>query len=802
MFNIFFKTTIRNLWKNKTYNLLNIFGLAIGIACASLIFLWVEDELTFNHIFEKRDNLYRVMENHKNDGGKVSTSGTTRAPVAASIKKEIPGIKNTVRLSWEMNQLFVLSDKSINENGMYVDSTILSMLNLKFVHGDTAGALNQMNSVVISETMSKKFFGNIDPVGKFLQANSHDPFAVDGAFIITGVFKDLPKNSTYQFHWLSRFEIFIDHRGKLSESWADNSTETLVELEPSVNPVSVNKKLENYLSTKIKGSSIQCFLFSMNDWHLYNHFTDGKQDGGNIKYVKLFSLIAAMILLIACINFMNLATARSEQRAKEVGVRKVLGSNRNKLIRQFIGESLIMSFLAVVMAVCILYLVIPAYNLLVQKDLSGNIFQPLYLGGLIAIGLLSGLIAGSYPAFYLSSFNPIMVLKGLKIKTGIGAILMRKGLVIAQFTTSIVLIICTIIIYQQIQYVKHRDLGFKKDNLVWTRIQGKLKDHFSTIRDELINSGVVQNAALSNSEPLHVGVSSDKYSWQGKAPNDQIIINENDVTADYVPTMQMKLISGRNFYSTPGVDKNSVIINESMAKVMGAAGRTGSVIHDGQWEEFDWGKSVNLTVVGIVKDFVYNDMYKSGMPLILRCFVPFPTAMVMSLKAGIDDRTAMTKIENIIKANNPGFPFEYFFVDDEFNKMFAIETLIEKLAGVFAVLAIFISCLGLFGLAAYTAQRRTKEIGIRKVLGASTSGMARLLSKDFLKLVIISCVIAFPIALWAMNNWLHEYEYRTAIQWWVFPVAGLTALVIALVTVSHQAVKAALSNPIKSLRTE
>ncbi|MEP7145041.1 MAG: ABC transporter permease [Ferruginibacter sp.] len=801
MFNIFFKTTIRNLWKNKTYNFLNIFGLAIGIACASLIFLWVEDELTFNHIFEKRDNLYRVMENHNNDAGKVSTSGVTRAPVAASIKKEIPGIKNTVRFSWEMNQLFVLGDKSINENGVYVDSTILSMLNIRFIHGDITGALNQMNSVVISETMSKKFFGNIDPVGKFLQANSHYPFAVDGAFIVTGVFKDLPKNSTYQVHWLSPFEIF-SNKNVATKTWADNSYETLVELEPSVNPASVNKKLENYLSTKMKGSSIQCFLFSMNDWHLYDHFTDGKQDGGNIKYVKLFSLIAAMILLIACINFMNLATARSEQRAKEVGVRKVLGSNRNKLIRQFIGESLIMSFLAVVMAVSILYLVIPSYNLLVQKDLSGNIFQPHYLGGLIAIGLISGLIAGSYPAFYLSSFHPIIVLKGLKIKSSIGAILMRKGLVIAQFTTSIVLIICTTIIYQQVQYVKHRDLGFKKDNLVWTRVQGKLKDHFSTIRDELIKSGVVKNAALAPDQPLHVGMSSEKYSWQGKASDNRTLIDENDVTTEYVPTMQMKLISGRNFYSTPRVDENSVIINESMAKVMGTAGRIGSVIHDGQWEEFDWGKSVNLTVVGIVKDFVYNDMYKSGMPSILRCINLAPGAMLMSLTAGIDTRTALAKIENIIKVNNPGFPFEYFFLDDEFNKMFSTETLIEKLAGVFAVLAIFISCLGLFGLAAYTAQRRTKEIGIRKVLGASTPEMAGLLSKDFLKLVIISCVVAFPIALWAMNNWLQEYQYRTTIQWWVFPCAGLTALLIALVTVSYQAIKAAIANPVKSLRTE
>lgn len=537
----------RNIRRNKTFSFLNIFGLAIGIACASLIFLWVEDELTFNHNFQKRDHLYRVMENQKNDG-KLFTTVYTPAPLAAAIKTEIPGIKNTARVTWFMSQLFVVGEKNINEAGLYADHSILSMLGLKFIHGDTAVGLKQPNSIIISETMSKKFFGNDNPVGKLLKANSQQPFNVDGAFIITGVFKDLPKNCTYQFQWLSPFEIFENKLG-IKNEWGQNLSETLVELEPTAKPLSVNKKLKNYLATKVEGSSIQCFLFSMNDWNLYNHFTDGKQDGGNIKYVKLFSLIAVMILFIACINFMNLATARSQQRAKEVGIRKVLGSGRGKLIIQFIGESMLMSFLAVLVAICILYLVTPSFNLLVKKELSHNLLRPLYLGGLIAIGLISGLISGIYPAFYLSSFKPVVVLKGLKIKTSLGAMFMRKGLVIAQFSVSIILIICTTIIYQQVQYVKQRDLGFNKDNLIWMFLQGKLKDRFYTIRNKLINSGVIENAALCMHEPLHLYGPDDKFKWQGKAPDSRILIHSNAVSPEYVPTMQMKLINGRNFYT-------------------------------------------------------------------------------------------------------------------------------------------------------------------------------------------------------------------------------------------------------------
>jgi putative ABC transport system permease protein len=787
----YFKTAFRNLRKNKIYNFLNIFGLSIGIACAALIFLWVEDEMTFNHNFEKRDRLYRIMENQPGNG-RINTFAFTPAPMAAAVKMEISGIKNAGRMSWKIMQSFKLGDKTINQQGVYGDPVILEMLDLPFIYGDKSVPLEQPLSIVISETMSRSFFGDENPVGKSLRTDSKAANSIDGLFLVTGVFKDLPKNCSYDFQWISPYEIHENKIG-VSERWGPNICETLVELDRSVNPVLVNKKLKDYLGSKVKGSAIECFLFSMNDWNLKNDFTDGKQDGGKIRYVKLFTFLAIIILLIACINFMNLATARSEQRVKEVGVRKVLGSGKVKLIGQFISEAMLMSFLAVLVAICILYLVLPPYNLLVQKDLSPNIFNPLYLSSLIIIGLMCGLIAGSYPAFYLSSFNPVMVLKGLKIKSSSGSILMRKGLVIAQFSVSTIIIICTAIIYQQVQYIKHRDLGFKKDNLIYSLLHGNLKDHFHSIRTELLNSGVIENAALTQSEPLHVYRFSENYTWQGKVAGNKVSIRSNTVSPEYVSTMNIKLISGRDFYSTPGVDTNNVIINESMAKLMGEAGKTGSIITR---------DSASWTVVGIVKDFAYNDMNSSVTPLILQCNNRFAEVMVISFKPGIDIKTAIKKTESVIESRNPGFPFEYFFTDDEYNKMFTSESLIEKLASIFAMLAIFISCIGLFGLAAHTAEQRTREIGIRKVLGASVREMVGLLSKDFLKLVIVSCVIAFPIAWWSMNNWLQNYQYRTSIHWWVFGVAGISALLLAVITVSYQALKAALSNPIKSLRTQ
>ncbi len=787
MFKNYFKTTFRNLWKNKTYSFLNIFGLAIGIACAALIFLWVEDELTYNHYFSNRDNLYNVKDQQTYDGT-TFTFDATPGLMAQGIKAEIPGIKNTARCTWGNQLLFSVGDKNIYDDGNYVDSGFLSMFQLQFVKGNAANAFTQLYSLVVTETMAKKFFGSINVIGKSLKVNNKQDY------IITGVIKDLPKNVSFNFSWLAPFKIYYDDNTWLQE-WGNNGIITYVEAEPNANITAINKKLFGYIQTKSTGASARMSIYPMNKWRLYNNFdAAGKEKEGRLKYVNLFSLIAWIILIIACINFMNLATARSEQRAREVGVRKVLGAAKRKLIVQFIGEALFMSLLSTVFALIIIYLCLPAFNTLVEKQLVLDIFNPFHIGTLLIITLLCGLIAGSYPAFYLSSFNPITVLKGLKIKSG-SAGFIRKGLVVLQFAISVTLIISTIIIYQQIQHVKNRDLGYNKEGLVYASLSGKMKQNFTVIKNDLIKTGIVQNAGLSNNQVLQLGSNTGDFAWSGKDPNKQVLITVESVSPEYVSTMGMHLKSGRDFYANTKSDSNNVIINEALAKLLSKKDAVGSIITRNE------GKN-KYTVVGVIHDFVYNSMYAPAAPLVLFSDTSNINFLTVRLKQNADLKTALTKIEAVVKADNPGYPTEFNFVDDQFNQLFKTESLIGKLASVFAVLAIAISCLGLFGLSAYTAEKRTKEIGIRKVLGASTGGLAGLLSKDFIILVLISCLIAFPLAWLMMENWLQDFEYRIHINIWIFIVAGLLASLIALITVSFQAIKAAIANPAKSLRTE
>jgi putative ABC transport system permease protein len=783
----YIKTTLRSLLKNRSYSFLNIAGLAIGVACASLIFLWVQDELTFNHNFAKRATLYKIYENQTYNG-KISTFFGTPGPMAKAMKAEIPGIKNAARMSGDGGQLFVLGDKSITENGNYADAEIFSMLQLPFVKGSGDGAFRELHSVVVSEKMAKVFFGDADPMGKSLRLNNIDDYTV------TGVFKDLPENATYQFQWLAPIQN-VDHTQPWMTVWGANWVRTLVELEPNANVAAVNKALEHYITSKTqKTNTTVCFLFGMNDWNLHNNFTNGKMDGGKIQYVNLFSFIAWIILLIACINFMNLSTARSEQRAKEVGVRKVMGAGKGKLVGQFIGEAVIMSFISVLVAIGLIYLAMPSFNNLVQKQLSVEIFQPLHLVYLMSISLITGLLAGSYPAFYLSSFNPIAVLKNIKIKSSYGSGLIRQSLVVTQFSISIILIIGTIIIYQQIQHIKNRDLGFSKDNLVYIFLQGKQAQHFAPVYNDLMRSGVVDNATQSSDIALEVGSNGDNYTWDGKDASKNPLISWEYVSSQFISTMGLKLIAGHDFNTDPKVDSSNVIINEAFAKQMGAAGRVGGIVRDGGSKPY--------RVIGILKDYLYNDMYSAAAPLMLYNLPDNGTVMSIRFKSNANIQDALAKAGAIVKADYPGYPFEYQFIDEDFAKLFKTETLTGTLSGVFASLAIFISCLGLFGLAAYTAEKRIKEIGIRKVLGATVSGLTGLISKDFLKLVLISCLIAFPVAFWAAHSWLQSYQYRVDIHWWVFALAGIAAIVIALATVSFQAIKAALTNPVKSLRSE
>ena len=782
----YIKTAFRAMLKNGAYSLLNILGLAVGITCAALILLWVEDEVTYNHQFEKRDRLY-ITKNNQTYDGTTFTFDATPGKLGPAIKSEITGIKNTARVNFGSQLLFKLNDKSIYEQGVYADSSLFSMLKLPFAEGKADGAFNQVHSVVISEKMAHKFFGDAAALGKTIKINDGQDYTV------SGVIRDLPDNVSFQFDWIAPFKLYMDDN-KWLEQWGNNGIQTYVELDPHANLDAINRQMNGFVQTKAQGTTARLFIFPMNKWRLYNKFTNGKSDGGRIKYVKLFSTIAWIIIIIACINFMNLATARSEKRAKEVGVRKVIGAQKHMLISQFIGESLFMSFIAVLVAVGLIFLALPAFNKLVDKDL-GFAFTAIHILGLLAIGLICGLLAGSYPAFYLSSFRPILVLKGLKQKTNFGSGFIRQVLVTLQFTISIGLIISTLIIYNQVQYVRSRDLGYNKNNLVYLNLKGQMTGHFEAIRNDLINSGAAQNAALSRSMVLQMGSNTGDFSWEGKDPTKKVLITIETVSPQYVSTMGMKLQGGRDFYPAAATDSTNVIINESLAKIMA---KNGNVVG----RQLNYGGGQKFTVVGVVKDFVYNNMYADATPLILFCDPANTNFLTIRLKDNANIANALSKVESVIKANNPGYPVAYNFVDDQFNQYFKSEVLIGKLAGVFAVLAIVISCLGLFGLSAFTAERRTREIGIRKVLGASISGLATLLSKDFILMVLLSCVISFPLSWWMMHNWLQDYQYRASISLWVFVIAGMSAIIIAVITVSFQAVKAALMNPVKSLRSE
>lgn len=785
----FFKTTLRNLWRNKTYSSLNIFGLAIGIACAGLIFLWMEDEVNYDQEHVKKDRLYRIIENQTYEG-KVRTFWSTPGPLAEAVKAEIPGIANTCRVGGSRSVLFSLGDKAIYERGGYADPSIFNMFTWQFVQGNAKDAFKELYAVVITQKMANHFFGqSTGIVGKTIKLDNKQDY------VITGVVKDQPANSTLQLDWIIPFAVYFNDNRERMSSWGNNSIATYVELLPQADRTAVDRLLAGFIKKRQEGESTTVpFLFSMNDWRLRDQFEDGKQAGGRIEYVRMFTIIAWIILLIACINFMNLATARSEKRAREVGVRKVLGAGKRQLVIRFIGESMLMALLAVIIGLFIIMLALPVFNLLVEKQMTPGLDKPLHLVALLAIALLCGLIAGSYPALYLSSFNPVFVFKGIRIKGGSAAFI-RKGLVVTQFTVSIVLIISTIIIYQQIQHVKTRDIGYNRNNLVAIDARGNLVKNFRVIKDDLLKTGAVENAALNSFNVTDIGNNSTAFTWRGKDPDKQVLISRRWVTPEFVATAGMQIVEGRDFQSNAIADSSNILITESFAKMMGqgsALGKTITYENDGS----------TYHVVGTVKDFIYGDMYAKSDPVIF--FASYTTGRTLYIrladKAIVEE--AIKKIGTVLQINNPGYPFEYKFVDDQFNDRFKSEALIGKLSRVFAVLAIIISCLGLFGLAAYTAERRTREIGIRKVLGASVTGITHLLSKEFLQLVLLSTLISFPLAWWAMYQWLQNYSYRITIQWWVFIIAGCLALLIALMTISIQSVKAALMNPVKSLRNE
>ena len=784
MFNNYFKLALRHTKKNKGFSLINIFGLALGMACAILILLWVQDEIMYNRFHEKYTTLYQVMDNQTYEG-KTYTFSAVPGLLAGALKDEVPEIKNTARADWGDRWLFTLGEKTIYDDGKLVDPSFLDMFTFPLLHGEKKNALADEHSIVITNKLSQKLFGDENPVGKYIKVNNKREV------LITGVLKDPPNNSSLKFQWLASFKIF-EKQNDWYKTWDNNGMQTFVELKPGTDVDKLNKKIYSFIQVKDKDAAAKIFLHSMSDWRLRSKFTEGKQDGGRIEYVRLFSIIALLLILIACINFMNLATARSEQRMREVGVRKVMGAERFALMKQFVGESLVTSCISLVIACVFVLISLPFFNDLVEKKLSLGLTNPLQWLLLIGIAILCGFIAGSYPSVYLSSFSPVSIFKGMKIKSS-GAAMVRKGLVVTQFVVSIVLIISTVVIFRQIQHVKDRQLGYNKENLIYCDLQANVKEHFDVIRQDLISTGMVTNAATSSQNLLNEGSNTGGFSWEGKDPTKEVLITVENGSPGFINTTGMQIIAGRDFDADWKKDSMNIIVNETFAKLMNKKNPVGEMVRQ---------DSNTYHIVGLVKDFVYNDFYKAPDPYVLYCDPRNTYNLFIRIKDNANTSDALAQIESVIKKNNPGYPFEYNFIDADFDKLFKSEMLVAKLSRLFAILTIFISCLGLFGLAAYTAERRTKEIGIRKVLGATIANMVSLLSKDFLKLVFVAVLVASPLAWYIMNNWLQDYAYRINIQWWVFVMAAFLALLIAFLTVSIQAIKASVANPVNSLRTE
>lgn len=783
MFKNHVKIAWRNLWKNKAYSFLNLFGLAIGITCAALILLWVEDELSFNSGFEKQDEVHYIPTNQLYEGEWRTFFQATPGPLAQVMKDEIPEVVRSSR-SIGADILFEVDDLSINKYGRLADPDFLNIFSLDFIEGDLGTALEKPDAIVLSqETASHLYGAGVSALGKVVRVDNEDDYTV------TGVFKDLPENVSYSFDWIAQFDNYASDKPWMSE-YGSFFSDTFVELSPDADFERVDAKVRELIQAKTGDTESVAFLHPMKDWYLRSNFEGGKKVGGQIVYVRLFALIAVIILLIACINFMNLSTARSEKRAGEVGVRKVLGSNKGALISQFMAEALITATLATLVSVLLLWALIPQFNILIGKQLELQLFEPLHLLTLMGIALICGLLAGWYPAFYLSSFKPAEALKGVWGKQH-GATLIRKGLVITQFTVSIVFIISTIIVYQQVKHVKSRDLGFEKENLIRLPVNGDIIKNFAPIEQEMIATGKIQNIGLNNSQVLSGGNNGSGFEWDGGTDTEDVLISFRYISEGFFETAGMEIVEGRGFEND--LNNSNVIITETFAELMGEGSALGKTVRrDGD----------SYTVIGVIKDYLYGDMYGTSDPVMFFNYHGDARYLYVKSKPGIAMTETLSAMEEVMKRHNPAFPFEYRFVDDAFDARFQSEKLIGSLSQLFALLAIVISCLGLFGLAAYTAERRKKEIGVRKVLGSSIANIVQLLSKDFVRLVLIALVIATPVAWWFMNNWLESFAYRIEIDWWVFIVSGLAAIVIAMATVSFQALKSALANPVQSLRTE
>ena len=781
----YFKIILRNFRRFPVYSLLNIGGLAIGMTCTFLILLWVQDEISYDKFYKDADNLYRVLENQHYAGGEIFPVAVTPSGLAPALKEKFPEIFRSSRYSsnWWLAQK---GNEFVNERFVSIDKDFLKMFDIQFVKGDVSTALNEPHSLVMTEEMAKKYFGDENPLGKTLNVDRKYLFTV------TGVVKKLPHNSHLGFDLLIPFE-FLKETGTDINNWGNNSYYTYVELQKDADPSAVDAKIKDFIKKYNKGSTTDIFLQNVQKIHLYSSgkYTADIGGLGDITHVKIFSIVALLILIIACINFMNLSTAQSARRAKEIGMRKVVGASKRKIILQFFGESIFMAFVAHIIAMILVELLLPTFNNISGKQLDIN-YQSINLYViLLSIILFTGLLAGSYPALFLSSFNPLSIIKGVNNKNQ-GNAGFRRVLVIIQFSLSVFLIICTLIIGSQLRYIQNIKLGLNKDNIGYFWFGKDIQKKRVALKSELVKNPDIISASISNQLPTNVGNSSDGFKWEGKNPDEDVLFHLLAVDEDYAETFKLKMEEGRFFSTDYPSDSFAVVINEKAAEVIGYKDPIGKPLSVWQY---------NLHIIGVVKDFHFKSVHNKIEPLVM--FMNPDWFNIFFVRMNPENITETVKfIEKTVKKFDPVSPVYFKFLDKDYDNLYRSENQMGKIFNYFSLLAIIISCLGLLGLSSFMAERRTKEIGVRKVNGAKNNEIFILLSKEFTVWVIISFLIASPLAWYAMNKWLHSYAYHTQMEGWIFAVAGIAALAVALLTVSFQSFKAAGKNPVEALRYE
>ncbi len=799
MFKNYLKIAWRNLKKNKGYSAINIGGLALGMAVTLIIGLWIQDELTHNSYFKNKDRIAQVFQS-QTFNGQTGTGPAIPRPLEVALREDFgDNFKHLVMSSWTSSQYLNYEEKSLSKTGNFMQREAPEMLDLNILKGEMDG-LRDINSIMLSESVAQAIFGDEEPIGKVLKVNSQYDM------MVTAVYEDIPANNSFdEAEFLMPWEKYITTQEWVKNSvdqWGNNSFQMFVQIADNMTMERVSATIRDVKKNRnedLVEFNPQLFLFPMSEWYLRNNFENGKQVGGRIKYVWLFGIIGAFVLLLACINFMNLSTARSEKRSKEVGIRKSIGSQRNQLINQFLSESFLVVAFAFIIAIFIVLLSLNGFNDLSRKEISfpwGNI--GFWLISIVFV-LITSLLAGSYPALYLSSFRPVDVLKGT-FKAGKYAGLPRKILVVLQFTVSVAFIIGTVIVMQQINHAKNRPIGYDKEGLIQIpTFSQDFTGKYDLMRSEFLNSNAVLEMSASSSPTTRIWSNRSGFDWEGKPEGFQEDLAWTEVTHEYVKSLNLKILQGRDFSREFTTDSNAVLINRTALKYLGLTDPIGMLLKDDSEEDPD----PPLKIIGVVEDMIAQSPYepvKQGVYVFDKNGNSSFYNLRLNPKQSASQNLAV--IERVFTEHFPDIPFRYDFVDEEYGEKFAAEERIGTLSAIFTALAILISCLGLFGLTSFVAEQRTKEIGVRKVLGASVFNVWNMLSKDFLKLVTISCFIAIPISYYVMNGWLQDYPYRVILEWWIFALAVIGALAITILTVSFQAIKAANANPVNSLRTE